>query len=347
MKLDVAMLFVLGSLVTRASVEAQDRGCCIVINPVVELSTAAGAIVPSTVQSVIRTQDNRFAISHLFSGIAQFALYDATGNLLRLYEKAGEGPGELRRPPRLYSGPGNTIWAVEVDRLIRLDDRLRHIDTKRLENQIVGDRVVVLQNGATLANRRGLGRSTSSWSVIILDSAGTVSDTLEAESNLDTHAILAHASRGGFWALRMNQSVLRRYSSAGQLLESVPMVIGYVEESRQQVAARTADPPPPPAHVGLLDIGDDLVVILTQVPDAAWAPMPSDRMFRPAAVDYNQQYDTILGLVDLRTGQLVQSMRVPELLRVVDGARDLVHTPVQDDVGHVTTKILRVGGRRH
>jgi hypothetical protein len=168
---------------------------------------------------------------------------------------------------------------------------------------------------------------------------------LEAESDAYANTVLAPAVSGGFWALRPNQSVLRRYSADGEALQSVSVALDYFEPWEAD-GPIPYDAPPPPWHVGVIDLGNDLIVILTAVPGTEWSPVPSDRTFRPSERDPDRLFDTFAALVDLRTGQAIASTRVPEYLHVAGGAPDLLYTVRQDSVGHVITRILRVRARR-
>jgi hypothetical protein len=138
------------------SVRGQDAECerCLTFTPVVELRTVDVRLVPSLSQSVVRIPDGRFLVSHLFSGDPRFAVYDREGEFLQLYGTAGRGPNEFRTAPKLYRGPGGTVWALEPERVVRLDSRLRHLETKRLEATIFGEAAVVLEDGIMVATRR-------------------------------------------------------------------------------------------------------------------------------------------------------------------------------------------------
>jgi hypothetical protein len=63
-------------------------------------------------------------------------------------------------------------------------------------------------------------------------------------------------------------------------------------------------------------------------------------------MDNNRQYDTLVGLVDSRTGQTIASHRLAQHLRPVNGAPDLLYSTRLDGDGHVITTILKLQIRR-
>lgn len=336
---------------SRVQGQAGECETCLSLSPVAALSTAQVPVVPSMAQSVLQTTDGRLLVSYLFTGVPQFAVYDSVGDLVDLVGRVGEGPGEFRRAPRLYSGPRGTVWAVDADRLVRWDPLLRPTQTSRLPERVFGDRSVVLPSGSVVLNMSGAGPAGPSFSVAIVDSTGATLFKLSDWAGQPEPPVIAPADGDGFWVVGPHQSLLHRYSSTGRLLEDVRVDLGQIDAFADWPAVPTGAQPggtPPPAHVGMLDIGDGLLVLLTAVPDIDGAPTPTGNLIQPEAIDGNEIFDTVLTLVDLSGGRVIGIRRLPESLHVVGtaSAYDLVYAIHAGVQGHVITEVMRISGQR-
>jgi hypothetical protein len=89
-----------------------------------ELSTAAGPILPSLGQFVVAQDGGGFVVSYYWRRPAQVVRYDSSGTMLKLYDLAGQGPGEFRYSPLIFAGRRDTLYAFEEDRLVRLNAQL-------------------------------------------------------------------------------------------------------------------------------------------------------------------------------------------------------------------------------
>lgn len=94
------------------------------VSPHAQLSTAAGPILPSLGQFVVAQQTGEFVVSYYFRRPAQLVRYDSSGTMLKLYDLAGQGPGEFRYSPLIFAGRRDTLYAFEEDRLVRLNAQL-------------------------------------------------------------------------------------------------------------------------------------------------------------------------------------------------------------------------------
>lgn len=320
---------------------AQSTGCpsCLDLDIVVELSSEGGPIVPSSEQDVLRVEDGRFLVSHRFTEGPQFAVYDSTGRFLALYDRPGEGPGELRSGgSRLFAGPSGTVWALNPGRLLRLDADLEPLETRALEAQIIGSRSVVLPSGLVVGNRRTVEATGPAVALVLLDSVGGIVRAVEGIDPRISATPIAPARSGGFWAVDGGEPVLRRYSAEGGLEQTVHFDDGHLDPWRD---VSGTDGFVVFRHAGLYDAGDGTVVVFTHVLDPDGPPTPTG-MFAPAQTDFNESYDTFAAVVELVTGELLDKRRLDDRLLPVDGAPDLFYSTHLDDLGHVRTRIVRV-----
>jgi hypothetical protein len=342
----VAALALAGGLAASTPLHAQSEQCdsCVALSPVAELSTSVAPIVPSRLQSVLRSSDGRFLVSHLFVD-PQIAVYDSTGEFFRLYNATGGGPGEFDFSPSLFDAPGSDIWALEQNRLVRFDATLRHLETRNLGVQYLLSNLLVLSDSTLVLSARTSSPGDSVYAVRLTDADWSGSRTLERSPDRYGLALIAPAASGGFWTLGTNQLVLRKYDGLGELSRSVELTSPHFEP--WQGAATTDglegfDAPPRPRHKLLYDAGRGRIVIMTRVAAQDWQPTPSDRMFKPSEVDENAKYDTIAAIVDVASGRTLSTTRFDAFLSSVDGAPDLVYVTRVDAVGHVVTTIYRI-----
>lgn len=95
-----------------------------------------------------------------------------------------------------------------------------------------------------------------------------------------------------------------------------------------------------------MDVGDNQIVLLTRVTAAEWAPRSTSAPVRLSEVDDNHLYDTVVTLVDVRTGQTLATRRLPQkYMHTVSGGQGLMYGTASDDLGHVVTSILRIQTR--
>jgi hypothetical protein len=293
-------------------------------------------------QSILLTEGGRLLVSHRAANPPQIAVYDTTGRFIYLHVRQGEGPGEFRWAPQLTPGPAGTVWAWEQARLVRLDARLRHLDTKNMGREMSIHWLIPLSSGLVVA---GSVAPRDVSIVSLMDSAGNVLRNVERAPESYASAIAAPASSNGFWTLHSNQLLLRRYSDTGELVRTVPIAMDDFEPWSGRLAGEGNEGmelPPRPRHVGLIDIGNNRMVVLTSVLDPRWSPRSSARMIRLREMVLDEQHDTVIRVVDLRSGRVLGSTRAPQNLRAVAGARDLFYTTRIAPDGHVITEIVRV-----
>jgi hypothetical protein len=281
-------------------------------------------------------------VSHRTANPPQIAVYDTSGRFIDLHVRQGEGPGEFRTAPQLTPGPAGTVWAWEQERLVRLDGRLRHKDTRNMGRQISVRWSIPLSSGMVVAESAAPRELAI---VSLMDSAGNVIRNVERAPETYASAIAAPASSNGFWTLHSNQLLLRRYSDTGELVRTVPIAMDDFEPWSGPLAGdgnEGMELPPRPRHVGLVDIGNNRMIVLTRVLDPNWKPRSSARMSRLHEIVLDGQHDTVIRVVNLRTGRVVGSAGAPQHLIAVAGARDLFYTTRIAPDGHVITEIVRV-----
>ena len=345
MRNSVFASFVIGGTLLHTTAAGQRSSCeaCFSLSPVVTLSSSVGPIVPSSAQSIVRTTDGRWLVSHLMAGPAQFLEYDPAGRFLGVLGKTGSGPGELASPPILYSGPGRTIWAIDRRQVIRFDERLNHIASKPLASASPAVGAVMLRAGLVMRGRlRDADGHT--YALLLYDTAGTLVKKLERQSDeVFVSSAIGPALKGGFWVLRLNDVVLRRYSDEGELQETFRLHIDHFQPWRGKASQRGLegfDFPPRPAHIAVVDLGSNRLAVLTRVASRDWKP--SGGVIRPDDADLDRQFDTQVALLDLRTGRTLATRTFPQALLGIQGTSDYFYTTASDQFGDILTTVFQL-----
>jgi hypothetical protein len=343
----IALLAAVGAVLPGAAAHAQRQDCasCVRLVPVAELSTSAAPIVPSQRQSVLRTGDGRFLVSHKLIDDPHLVVYDATGRFLRLYDARGGGPGEFRRPPDLVATPGGEIWALDQNRLVRFDARLGHIETRDLRMRYFVGSLFPLSDSSLLLGAGTTPGVPFTIGLVAADADWSEQRVVERAADPYASPIAAPAEAGGFWTLAMNGSKLRRYTERGAPSDSFDLVSPYSDassERRTGGGVEDWDVPPRPIRTGLHDAGNGRVVVLTRVADDRWTPTPRTQMIDLAGRDENVRYDTVADVIDTATGRTIGSVRFDEYLLDVNGTTGYVYATRADADGHVVTKVYRI-----
>jgi len=232
-----------------------------------------------------------------------------------------------------------------------LDGNLRHIETTRLEGPIGEIHGFPLGNDVLVFDSRLPNGRDSIATFAIVDSSGKVIRKMDRQPARNyVHNVVAPAASGDFWAIHSNQSLLRRYSKAGELVRSYRISIEHFqpwEGPPDRAGNEGYDVPARPRHFAVIDVGDDLIIILTRFADKDWkSPLLPGGGVNPSMQDSNRQFDTQLSLIDLRNGRAMSTIRVPENLRSVHGASNLFYMTQEDEVGDVVTKVVQVNALR-
>lgn len=346
----------LGAVSWYQPLSAQPDPCdpCLDIMRGVRLNSRWGAFRPSTSQSVLRTSDGRYLVSHLFGGSPAMAVYDAAGGWIGLHHREGDGPGEFRGPPRLQLGSRGTVYAIDSAdqlRLVKLDADLNLLTTVRMDIPLGSGQVAVLPSGGLAAYHTNLRTGDGHWyDVSLLDSEGNLIQPVRiTDEPPEVGAVVTPGTAGGFWMLSYSDLQLRKYSSRGELRKTVSIRSNWFVPWETAPEGAGFSRPPRPRHVGLRDLGDGTLLLVSLVADPGWHPpeRTENGLIRITTLDTNRLYDSVVELVDEASGEVIAHELLSESVGLVSGAEDLLFSTHVDDLGHVHTQIWEVGGPSH
>lgn len=266
------------------------------------------------------------------------AKFDAGGILDIFLDREGDGPGEYRWI-RGIDTHGGTLTVMGGDRVARhdwLDGAI--IDTRRLNLAVF--RFLALPNGNVVVNGTSGQPGRAGHPLHVVDSIGRILASVGPQTaglgfdRVNSTLTLGVAPGGAFWVGRMNRYRLDKYSSDGSHLGSIEREVEWFEPWETFVDVRRGRPN---SQVGgLLEDDDGRLWVLIWVGDDRDGP--SDDFVGPRDVQgpVDTTWDTIIEVLDARSGEVIASRRLPQYVhgfvngRIVgfdrgdDGGQELV-----------------------
>lgn len=301
------------------------------LQKVVELSSIEAPVVPSLAVSVVELANEGYVVSHEFTGGPQIVKYDITGKYVKVFEKIGRGPGELSRFP-VITVSKDTIYALEGNRLTRIDGNLEPIDTRRLPF-VAFARATVLPTGELVVDEH-LGNA---------ETINIVSADLRVRGgpdSVDSRIHFAARRSGGMWTIRANGRVLKVVRNDASLERLVSL-------KRSWLLAYDTTIRPRPANVGITELDDGSIAILTWVPEPGRRPSEQTGPMRLGNADASKLWDSVVEIVSA-AGDSIGMAKSTSALRVVKGSQDHFYSTRTTVDGHVLVEIwkLTYGPRR-
>jgi len=286
-----------------------------------------------------RDSRDRWLLSTMHKAPGVVSVYDAKGTLLERFGRKGEGPGEIQ-------GVG-AIVVTREDTVHIIDPYLRRQSVFSPSYQfirsfpIVGDayRGFGLADGSLLMNANYPRSNGVGYPLHLMNANGRVLTSFGATapqpSPPGSHALIraVAASDGGMvWTAQWNRYELSLWSVNGKVREIQRTVPWFPPQIAYQGPGRALRPTP--SVSGIWDDGQGQIWVVLQVPDSKWRPPPPEMLPRGEIgppIDYDREYDTIIEIIDIRTGQLLASQRFDQSLRYLMPGGFVLHDREDDD----------------
>ena len=266
--------------------------------------------------------------------------FSADGNIDHTIGRLGSGPAEFREIGRIipWGSDSLAVYDAVLQRVTLLD---------------VGG-TVARQFPFTLGRRlyQAVPLAADRWAlnvpgvadraVVIADSTWTALRALPRGSDADPFAqfrILAASSNGGFWEGALYQYRLTLSTSAGDTVQSLVVQRSWFPDAAPATAAPNEERPPP-MLIGLVEETPMLLRTHVAVARSAWRPGPVPGA-QLDAFSFGEYYDTVIELIDTRTGQSQGLVRAPGLIWPVIGGRSVYRLGLSPE-SEPTLEILEV-----
>jgi hypothetical protein len=258
---------------------------------------------------------------------ATIRLFDPAGRFLQMIGRRGRGPGEWTNVPMVTVLPGDSLLVQEPPsrRATLLDPAFRPtgtfvLPTFAMYTVVLGDGRVVMSaqdrtgrvSPLTLVDRtgkviRGFGEGE----------APTVPGTIMTKFRVVGEA----SERGSVWSARMTEYLVERFDSTGARTMALRRQADWFPPGGTHAGTLGVDRQPPTIFA-LFERGDSLWVF-SRVDDLDWQPRPpvpymgnEDMKYTPDSYR-DLLFDTIVEVIDVRSGRLILSQRLrPNLVSV-------------------------------
>jgi hypothetical protein len=327
------------------SVPAACPPCTIVLDTVVELGSLDDPVGRSTNTGIARLPSGAFVLTPHVAA-PQIAMYGDDGRFLRMYDRTGQGPGELTKAPdELVTSPdGSRILVLDRNRVHEFTTRLEPLRTRIIP--FPPWRWTMLSDGRLVVNYALRMSDGLTRPIHILD------DSLNIASSVDTVTVGAgpnyeglrrfgSSASGGFWAARANEPRVDLYGGDGRHVRTVRLERDWFEPWSGNLAGEGYRTPYRPQLYGVREIGLDTLILFFRVADAKWSPRP-ETIIR-SDYDSAPYRDTIIEVIEARSGRVLASERFDQNARPVIGSPDLVHFyrfVESGDVNHVVARLV-------
>ncbi|MDX1745915.1 MAG: hypothetical protein R3324_08260 [Halobacteriales archaeon] len=317
--------------------------CSIELQPLVTLGDSGEGYVSGTT-NVVKTDDGFLVV--LIEEPYRIAEFDASGAFVRRVGGRGEGPDEFKNIRTLVVGPNDSVFVFDGGngRISVLTPELETVRTARIPGYSWHNHPLVLPGGRFLVNTFVPHRERLGYAFHVLTREGDViasfhDDTRsEARSHVTgvvSERWMAEASDGGFWAASLNDYRIERFDGEHRLVARF---------SRDAPWFTVVAPPggPSSALLDIREIASGELVVIGRTADPEWRDAVEP--FRGSAYtvkSYSRYYDSVLEVIDPRTGRLVHSQRFDEfILTFVDP--DHVVVKEESPTGDVRLHVMRL-----
>lgn len=272
--------------------------------------------------AIARDGRGRFIAGDRFAAEARALVFGADGTFVRALGRPGSGPRE--------DGMIGQIFGTAGDSVVILDEALGRAAVFDAAGRFVrgarggGDPA---QSAARLADGRivvNVARPGSPiFRILAIDlessreagpAAGRVGDFEEATR------VLAPATGGGFWAGRRDSYAIEQWAAGGQLLRVLRRNADWFRPADQR-AWMSGQSPPGASINGLRQDGEHLLWVIGMAAAREWKPLPARKPAGreipvPGFFVVQDQFDSVIELIDLRRRRVVASRRLPDLIWV-------------------------------
>ena len=293
--------------------------CEIVSVPLVRLGDAEGlGMLEAEDNSVRVDRRGRFFV---FGGRRPyFWVFDSSGKVTHRIGRSGEGPGEFSMVNGIAIGEADSVFVFDIHRrLVSVyTPDLEFARTFRLRFSLDGPQLffgasLLINTGIRTADRVGL-------PFHVLDGEGRISRSFGSEMggvyradmrDIMDRRVLARSDISSFWAARINQYLIQRWTMDGRLLETLHREPPWFEVWWKPRAAG-ANTPPNTAVEAMGQVGDTLW-LLAWVPGERWRSAIEQDARRFRVTKPEVYWNAVLEAVDLKRRVVIASRRMPLL----------------------------------
>ena len=293
--------------------------CSLKISAIVELGDREGPGIVGEQAYIGRSDDGDYYVSSSLQP-GRLLRFSPEGVFQDAIGRSGEGPGEYILP---------MLMAGSADNLTILDIRSFRLTTIR-DGEVTTTKLPFMsEDEAVLPD----GRQVYSAIVYEPDRIGHPLHVYDPDSRRITRSFgdegvrvdrsdrsqtaltrfVAVATDGSIWAAHENRYRIDKWTQDGVRIARIERDASWFRHWVDWPGS-AYEVKPEPAIVGIRDWGDGLLMVVVRVADTAWRPMRPARIERGheliTAAQYEELYDTVIEILDTRSGTVVARAQV-------------------------------------
>lgn len=318
--------------------------CRIVLDPVATLGAAGDPPLSRLTWVTVDSRGRFFAAPTYNRG--EIAMYDAGGRFVRRFGRPGRGPGEFSGPIHmLRAGPGDSIHVFEGPRHTVLAPALASFGSVRLL-PVQPDGLAFLGDGRMVAHRMVMGRGGVGQPLHVIDPAGRIARSFAGTEKWDPAKLyqgmrnIAPAAGNRVWSAHVGSYRVELWGPDGSNPLTVVRNASWFRPWGHEVG-RFAEARERPRVVGVAEDRQGRLWVSILVRDPKRRPASGTREVPITEIDSNAEFDTILEVLDPRSGRLLAHRRFEQSIPEFIGDGTMVINRREDADGNIVVDVWR------
>jgi len=284
-----------------------------------------------------RFSTGEFVLGALVGG-GEIFVFQTDGQLSRRFGRKGEGPGELGGRLALAIGPSDSLFVLDNDqaRLSVFSSSGDFIRSFPAPNRVRA--FTRLNDGTFLFHRTPLEPTEALFHLTGSNGeAGRQFGEVSQELPELDGQVITPGNPDGFWTASIWTYELFRHESPDSVGRRLIRRVDWFPAGGKYVEGMPFSIPSPPVLKHLWDDGEGRIWVYSLVPDEAWEPrIPLTPSYEWA----RRNFDTVIEVIDHRSGKVLASHRYDDMLGTVCGS-PLAYAVVESEDGDTRVQVFR------
>ena len=318
--------------------------CKIVLDPVVTLGRSGDPPLTRLTRVAVDSRGQFYAAPTYNRG--EIAMYDAGGRFVRKFGRPGQGPGEFGGPIHMLRvGPGDSIHVFEGPRHTVLAPALRAFGSVRLLPVLLND-LAFLADGRMVAQQMVVGRGGIGQPLHVIGDGGRIAQSFAGTDKWDPARLysgirpIAPASGNRVWSAHTGAYRVELWEPAGSNSLILVRDASWFQPW-EQVIRRSAEGRERPRIVDVAEDRQGRLWVSILVRDPKHRRSRETREVPLTEVDANAEFDTVLEVLDPRSGRLLARTRFEQIIPAFIGDGSVVFARREDADGNIVVDVWR------
>lgn len=319
--------------------------CKVVLEPVVTLGRSGDPALTRLTRVTVDSR-GRFLAAPTYNR-GEIAMYDSGGRFVRRFGRPGQGPGEFAGPIHMLRvGPGDSIHAFEGPRHTVVAPGLTAFGSVRLL-QVHPNDLAFLADGRMVAHRMSMGRGGVGQPLHVIGDGGRIARSFGGTQKWDPARLylgvrnVAPASGNRLWSAHAGSYRVELWGPDGSNPLAVVRNASWFRPWAHEVR-RSAEGLERPRVVDVAEDRQGRLWVSILVRDPKHRPASGTGEVPLTEIDPNTEFDTILEVLDPRSGRLLAHTRFEQSISEFIGDRSMVITRREDADGNIVVDVWRV-----